>query len=219
MDTVRRYVFESPLNVIIALAIVEVAVVWAWRSRRTRRRAWALLPAPALALALGLTAALVRTDREQIASALKAIAAATESGDIDSAAIYVDPDCRSPGPGRTLISKAVLLEIGRRALDRWQVSDVRVSGVKTNLAGPNATTELRTRVRFRSQGVQQWIFIGWRVQWAKRPAGWRVMRVEVTYPEFMQNLQFRLGGALPGMPARRPAPSRFLEGSTTSDLA
>ena len=205
MDAIRRHLFESPLYVYITLSVAEAALAAMWHSRRQRKWAWALLPAPVLAGAVFLTAALVETDREKIAAALGAVGAAVERNDLPAAAQYIDANCRSPGPGEAFIDKAELMTIARQALDRWQVTDVRLRHIDTKVAGANATMQVDSRVAFRSGSYgDQSINIGWRLQWAKRrrspdsdasrigasPPGWRIVRIEITYPEFLRGLTF-----------------------------
>ncbi len=190
MADLSRHLFEGPVYAYVVLGIVEVVLAWMWYSRRTARFALALLPAPVLALAVGLTAHFVRTDREKIASALEVIAAAIEAGDVGSAGAFLDEDCRSPYRGGRLIDKEGLLAIARHALARWPVRDIRLGSLQTEVAGPNATTALETRITFGGQLGGQTFAMGWRLQWARRGEAWRIVRVEVTHPAFARDLNF-----------------------------
>lgn len=191
MAGMSHHLFEDPLYIYILLGIAEIALAWTWYVRRTRQWLLALLPAPVLAAAVALTAHLVVTDAEKIASALEEIAAGVEQGDLAPAELYVDVDCRSPGRGGRIVDKAELLGRARREMDRWKISAARPGSVRTEVAGANATTTLGTRITFSGGQLGGQVFdIGWRLQWARRPAGWRIVRVEITRPEFLRNLRF-----------------------------
>ncbi len=191
MDAIRSHLFENPLYLYITLAVVELAAAGVWYSRRDRKSALALLPAPVLAVAIGLTAWLVRTDREEIAAVIQAVGAAVERRDLAAVGEHVDANCRSPGSGRTVIGKDELMAIARAALARWTVTEIRLRNIETELAGANATTLIDSRVFARSDRFGQQVRdIGWQLQWARRPAGWKITRLAVTYPEFLKNLSF-----------------------------
>lgn len=63
-------------------------------------------------------------------------------------------------------------------------------GVDTMVAGANATTRLETRITLGGGLAGQVVHMGWRLQWARRAAGWRIVRVEVTRPTFARGLNF-----------------------------
>ena len=190
MSGLRWHLFENPVYIYVGLGIVETALGAAWYSRRSRRAALALLPAPVLALAVALTAAWVQTDQEKIAAAMKATAAGLEQRDLSAAEVYVDRECLSPGRGERLIDKRELIQIARRAIDQYSVRGIHVYGVETEVAGANATTHLQTRITFGGGFGGRGFRMGWRLQWARRAAGWRIVRVEVTDPEFVRGFNF-----------------------------
>ena len=180
MESVRHVLFEDPLPVYLALAVAEAVVAAFWRGRRTRRWALALLAAPLLAGAVALTAWAVETDREQIHAALHEIAAGVRVGDFAPAERRLDPDCRMPAGGRVVVGADKLIALGRAARTRHGVADVAIAGVNLTLDGESARTRLITTVTLRTG---ERLLLRWALAWAKRPAGWRIVRVELTGPE------------------------------------
>jgi hypothetical protein len=176
MDSLKALLFENPLKLYLLLAVAEVVVAAFWYSRRTRRWGLGMLVPVLLAVVVALTAHLVMTDREQIAAALKAIAASAEAGDLSAAAGYLDADCVGAGYRGSRLEREELILLGQQALRKYPVQTVRLSNVETKIAGANATTTLNTHVTFRSGERYR---LDWKVQWAKRPAGWRIVAVEL----------------------------------------
>ncbi len=182
MESLKHLLFEDPVPVCVAMAAAEAVVWWLWRSRRTRRWALRLLVPPAVAGAVILAARLVETDREEITRALHEIAASAQAGHLDAARRYLDPACRMPLAGGGVVGPAEMIDLGRRALKRHRVARVTVSAVEITLAGGRATATLTTQVMLPEAGLYA---LRWQVQWARRPAGWRIVRVEPARPELV----------------------------------
>jgi hypothetical protein len=176
MEWLRRALFESPLKLYLLLAVAEMAIAACWYSRRSRRWALALLGPPVLGGIVALTAHLVVTDRERIVAALKDIAASAEAGDLTAAAGDLDPTCVGVDRSGDAIPAPALIALGQRALRTYPVQRVRLRNMVTDIAGANATTRLSTEVTFRTG---ERFRLNWKVQWAKRPAGWRITAVDL----------------------------------------
>ena len=187
MEWLKGLLFEDPLKLYLVLGVVEVALVAFWYSRRTAGWALSLLGPVAVGGAVAVTAALVVTDRERITSALEAIAAAAEARDLLSAAGHLDPGCEGVRPGGRPLTREELIVVGQAALARHPIARIRAGDVDTQIAGANATTTLRTRVTF-TTGEQ--FTLRWKVQWARRPAGWRIVAVELLAPRMLSDYTF-----------------------------
>ena len=182
----KYLLLENPIYVILVLAVVEAALVAAWVIRRERPLLYALAAPPALALAAGLLAALVQTDREQIHQAMQDIAAGLEANSLERAENYLDANFAAPLPGGMSLARQQILAIGRTALDTHRLTSIKLDKVQTQTAGANGTTSVVTRVES-AEGV---IYITWRIQWAKREAGWRIIRLELVKPDFLREFKF-----------------------------
>ncbi len=192
METLKRLLFETPLAFYVILVMAEAAVAAIWHGRRTRRWTRALFVAPVLAVAVGLTAYLVETDMEQINSAMTDIARSVESGDLNSADVYLDPSCHAPVPGGKPLDKDELIRIGRMAVSRRPVKRLITVGPRTDITGDKATTQVKTRIILQSD---EYVDAEWRLEWARRETGpngacWRIVRVEPLYPPELTSWSF-----------------------------
>ena len=184
LTAMERYLFEQPWWTVTVLALAEFVLLAAWRSRR--RRAWLLaaIAPPVLAAAAVLTAYLVKTDREQIAEAMEAIGRSVESGKLDGARAYLDASVRAPLPAGGGLNRQEIVARGEDVLRRHPVSKMSLDDVKTTVNGPNATTEVVTRMTFvgGSPVGGEALQISWRLQWVRRAEGWRLTRIELVKP-------------------------------------
>jgi hypothetical protein len=183
----KYLLFENPLYVMLLLAVVEAALVAAWVVRRERPLLlYVLAGPPALALAAGLLAALVQTDREKIHQAMREIGAGLEANSLEPAEDYLDANFAAPLAGGTSLTRQQILAAGRTALDTHRLTSIKLDKVQTQTAGANGTTSVVTRVET-AEGV---IYITWRIQWARREAGWRIIRLELVKPDFLREFKF-----------------------------
>ncbi len=192
METLKRLLFETPLAVYVILALAEAAVAAIWHGRRTRRWTRALLVAPVLAAMVGLTAYLVKTDMEQISSAMTDIARSIETGDLNAADVYLDPSCQAPTPTGKPLNKDELIQIGRMAVSRRPVKQLRTIVPETRIADNKALTKVKVRIILESG---EFVDTAWCLEWAKRKAGsneagWRIVRVEPLYPSELTSWDF-----------------------------
>ncbi len=187
METLKRLIFETPLAIYIILVVAEAAVAAIWHGRRTRKLALALLVAPVLGLAVGLTSYLVETDLEQINSAMSDIARSVESGDLDAAVEHLDEPCLAPLSGGGKISKDEIILAGRTALRRRPVERLQTVGPVTTITGDKAITEVKVRIVLESN---ECVDTAWRLEWARREAGWRIVRVEIVSPPELADWSF-----------------------------
>ena len=119
-----------------------------------------------------LVASLVHTDREQIHDALSAICRDAEQGRMDAAQTYLDDHV---GIGIPMVGKKDLLDWGQKALGTYHPRQLKLRNLNTIVAGANATTTAAMWVELPEYGF---VSLDWRFQWAKRPQGWRIIRVE-----------------------------------------
>jgi hypothetical protein len=185
MDTLKSLFFEDPTALYIALGVVELAMFAVWYGRRAGRLLVAMTIPPVLAVIIALVAHLVVTDRERIHDALSAISDSAVAGDLKAAETYLDPNLRGPMRGATFMNRDRWLTVGRSMLERYKVESVKLNQVDTTIAGPNATTRLEMTVTVKDYGP---VRIGWQIQWAKRPDGWRVTELTVLHPDFLSAL-------------------------------
>ncbi len=184
MEMAKRLLFETPLAVYIVLAAAEGAVFAIWTGRRTQRWKRALLVTPVLAGAIGLMSWLVETDREQITSALKILARSIEADGLNEAVEYFDPECQALPRGRKTLGKEEIIKRGREALKRWPVKRFIVNRPELNIDGDSATTRIKTRIILETG---YYLDAEWRMKWARRQAGWRIVSIEALSPPKLAN--------------------------------
>src|ERR1017187_178054 len=90
MEAIKTALFDNPLPIFIALAILELVFLIAFAKRRTLRRGLLLATPSVLAGIVCLTAWLVPTDRKAILAAANAICEDIQEGKKDALEAYVD---------------------------------------------------------------------------------------------------------------------------------
>lgn len=181
MADMEELFFENPLKVYFFLAFVEIILGAAWYMRRTPKLAMSLAIAPVLALAVGLVAHFVVTDREQIQQAMEEIGAGVSNGCLAPASKYIDANYSVPLSGGATLKREQLIALAQDAMDTYKISDVHLHDVQTLIEGKMATTKVNSRVTL-GLGL---IDVGWKLHWAKHNDGWRIVRVEITGPEYL----------------------------------
>ena len=177
MDSLRRAFFEDPFYLYLALIFAEVALVGAWYGQR--RKVWLgrMLVPVALAAGVYLLERAVVTDREQIASALEATAAAAERRDFGAFATYLDEKYRGWG-GR----KSEAVALAEASVLKYRIRQVEITGdPQIDITGGNrADVAVRTIIHYTTgaSGPSRYA-LGWRLEWVKRPDGWKIRRGEM----------------------------------------
>ena len=188
MESIERLLLEEPTNLYIALGVAELALLAVWHSRRSRGLAMALAAPPLLALAVLLADVLVKTDREQIAQALQAVARTGERGEVDAARPYLADDMRLVR-GSISADRDAALEIARAALAFWPVKRVKLQRLETTVEGDRAASDVEAQLTSRREET---LPTAWRVQWVRTRDGWKILQVELVRPAWAAG-----GGLLP----------------------
>lgn len=187
---------ENPLPVYVVLALVEAVLLGLWRWGAMRWARTALVVPVALAAAVALVAHFVKTDREQIAEVLDEIASGAQAGSLEPARAYLDPALKVPAPGMVGLvvrfNREQFLERARTALATYPIRSAEVTHVQTSIAGANATSIVETHatIEFAEYRGTAPFNATWKLQWAKRPEGWRIVRLEVLSPARLANWNF-----------------------------
>ena len=189
MDQLKELLFERPATIYIVLGAVEVLVLAVWAWRRTARCGWAALAAPVLAVAVGLIAHYVQSDGEKIASIVDRAIAHIEAGEVDAAAECLDKGFTFPDDRGRLIPKDQYVEMARGTLSRWPVEKIYLRRLETEVSGDSAVAELDTTIVGKSgEGINK---ATWRLDWMRRPGGWRVTRIQALAPQWLARLPIR----------------------------
>ena len=189
MDTLKELLFERPATIYVALAAVEVVVLAVWARRRTARWGWAALAAPVLAVAVGLIAHYVQSDGEKIAAIVARAIAHVEAGEVDAAAECLDKGFTVPDDQGRLIPRDLYVEMARRTLSRWPVEKIYLRRIETEVTGDSAVTELDTTIVGKSgEGINK---ATWRLDWMRRPGGWRITRIQAIAPQWLTRMPMR----------------------------
>lgn len=183
-DFLRTLFLESFVLLLIVQAVAVALALALHRrrfTRRTQRGVWLTILG---CLILLVVQHLVQTDRERIQTTVTQMARAVEDGDIPALSRHLDGSFVDRG-----MDKATWLGDVRQRLQRWRVSEAKVSGFATEIDGNDATVSFRARCDFRSgDQAPQMIFSTWKLDMVRREDGWRLHRV--------QSAKFGPGGAL-----------------------
>ena len=180
MDTIKYVLLERPWPVYLAGSVVVIVLLGLWVKYRRHKLLWRALVVAAVAGAIGLLAHFVDTDGEKIAMSLERMARDVEAGRIAAIKETLDEDCRGLKMSGITITKAQLLLFGKMALGVNKITSVNFVTIETDTDGDKATSEVATNI-FTDHPDQLGRPAGvvWRLQWIKRPAGWRILQVEI----------------------------------------
>lgn len=178
MDSLRTALFEDPFYIYLALILVGIAMAGAWYGQR--QRVWLLRMLVPVALAVGvcLLERAVVTDREQIRLALEEVAAAAERSDFGTFATFLDEKYHGWG-GR----RAEAVALAEASILKWRIHQVQIVGEpEIDITGGNlADVSVRTVVHYAGSGSGAGRYaLRWRMEWVKRPDGWKIRRAATT---------------------------------------
>lgn len=178
------WLFEHPLWLYVVCGVAEAVIGFGWLLSRSRRWKRAAIVPAGIALLVAVLGIVVQTDREKISAALKDIAARVETGDFAGVGRHLDPACRCPTGGGGSLSKQELLDRGKSVATRFSVWMVHARRIRTVFDGDAAATELDV-LTTSDAGLR---LMSWRVRWARRGDGWRIVEVELLSPKELRDL-------------------------------
>ena len=173
MDTLKQWFLEDPTYVYIALAVVELILAAAWYYRRSGQYGWALLVPVILAGGVIALDRAVETDREQIRRTVREIAAEFSQGGLDIARKCIDETYHGFGG-----NKAKLLGRAEDLNRQRHLKSVKIKRCRIDVSGRRAEMEVTTVIHLSDSsagGGVMWLL--WKVNWVKRPEGWRIERL------------------------------------------
>jgi hypothetical protein len=182
MDAIETLLFEDPFYLYLALGMGAVLLAGTWfRRRQTKWLLWALLLVVAAAGLFALERAVV-TDRERIRLALDDIARCVQAGDIDGASEYLDPKFTGWGVGALRMGRAATVLAIKGYRSAYGIARVQYVGdrpVKL-LDKDRAEGTVQTMVFYGTGDQPGRVMLAWKLEWVKRPEGWRIRRAERT---------------------------------------
>jgi len=182
MDTIETMLFEDPFYLYLALGMGVVLLAGTWfRRRETKWLMWALLLVVAGAGLFALERAVV-TDRERIRMALDDIARCVQTGDIDAASEYLDPKFTGWGVGALRMGRAATVLAIKGYRSAYGIAQVKYVGDRpvTLLDKDRAEGTVQTVVIYGTGDRTGRVLLAWKLEWVKRPEGWRIRRAERT---------------------------------------
>ena len=183
MAWVSKLLFENPPWLLAMLAAGGVVALVIWRARRTIAAARTAIVLVALAAAVLLLGGLVKTDREKIADAYAAMAADVSAGRTEQLAVYLDADARitlEPGDEFGADKRSAILLVGMN-IKVMKLREVKLSRMTIDVSGDRAVSEVTTTIfNDWSETAGATIVLSWRVVWAKRADGWRIVEAQPT---------------------------------------
>ncbi len=178
MDTVKHVLLESPWAVYVVASVVVIVLLGLWVKYRRHKLLWRALVVAAVAAGVGLLAHFVDTDREKIAMSLARMARDVKAGRMAAIKETLDEECRGLKFSGVTISKAQLLLFGGMAIGDSKITLVSFLRVDTDTDGDKATSEVATNIFTNNPEIPR-VVVVWKLQWIKRPEGWRILQVEI----------------------------------------
>jgi hypothetical protein len=173
LDILRSLFFES-IVLLVCVEVVAVAVALAryrsWPTPGRRLTIWIALIGCILLIVLQQV---IKTDRERIQAAVRAMATAIDDGDVLVLGEYIDRDFRDRNSNR----QAWLQDV-RLWLQRWQIDNAKVGGFRIEVNGDQAVASFWAKCNGRSgDQSEQGVFSSWRLAFVRRDSGWKLQRV------------------------------------------
>jgi GNAT superfamily N-acetyltransferase len=182
MDAIETMLFEDPFYLYLALGLGVVLLGGVWFHRReTKWLLWALL---LVCMGAGLYAVerAVVTDRERIRLALDDIARCVQAGDLDGASVYLDEKFTGWGVGALRMGRAATVLAIKGYRSAYGIARVRYVGDRpVTLTGKDrAEGVVQTMVFYGTGDPPGRVLLAWKLEWVKRPEGWRIRQAERT---------------------------------------
>lgn len=180
METVKLLLFERPAAIYWALFFAELICLLAlWRLRSRRALLAALVPAVLAGLVLGVSH-LVVTERERLMAATDGLRIAAVAGDMAAFGSLIDKAYEDGEHGKAEVVDAVQFAVKRLGLEavKWDHLELAVDG-------PDGQVSFRAFLHTSKplDGMRGGpLMMRWRLWWARRPGGWRVVSSRLDEP-------------------------------------
>ena len=171
MEALKIALFENPLGIYIALAMIGALGLVSYQNWRTFKSAWPTVVALVVGAAVFTISTLVVTDREQIRAACEKIANATSSRNTVIVEFLLDKDFTGLSETQTPGNAIRRLD---SELKTYRVTDVRYKILELNVRNDMATMLVRSDITSETVPAMR---MNWRIIWIKRSTGWLVYKV------------------------------------------
>ncbi len=164
--------FESPLKLLIALALMLAVLATIWWFRPTKTTGWVAVGGMLLSAVLLIVQQVVVTDREQIALLLDEIALAVDAERLQAVGSALADDCDIDGMDKP----TVLAELAS-AFERSEFDEIKVVRATITVDGDAAAARVRVHGRVRAPDwPYDYNMTTWEVQFVRSDRGWLVHR-------------------------------------------
>ena len=171
MEALQTALFENPLGIYIALAIVAALGLVSYQNWRTFRSAWPTAVALVAGAMVFAVSTLVVTDREKIRAACDDIAEAINNRNTVVVEFLLDKDF--VGLDQTQTRKKAIRRLIRN-LEEYEVTGLEYKILDLNVRDDLATMLVRSDITSKTFPAMR---LNWRVVWIKRSTGWLVYKV------------------------------------------
>jgi len=172
MDALQTALFENPLGIYIALAIVAALGLVSYQNWRTFKSAWPTVIALIAGAMVFTVSTLIVTDREQIRANCEKIVKAVNNRNMLIVEHFLDKDFA--GQGRYETRKQAITRIDRD-LEEYRVTGVAYRILDLNVRDNLATMVIRSDITSKTIPTMR---LNWRVIWIKRSKGWLVYKIK-----------------------------------------
>jgi hypothetical protein len=180
MDTIRAFLFESPLFVLGVSVVALVIALAAHRRGHVQGARRALLITVGATAGLLLLQTLVVTDREALEALVVQLADNADEGDVAAIGTQVDPAGVELGSGQSAkhCTKAGFLSACNVGLQRYRIDKPSVGAIRVEIAGPEATVSFRVTCDIQQGQASEWRMPSfWTVGCVKGPEGWKLRQI------------------------------------------
>ena len=168
-----QYLFDTPYWLLALIAVIGVALLISANTRQEKRLGHAGALVLFLGLLLFLLSYFVQTDKEQVRKRTKELAAAVENKDTPALDRLLHPGANIAG---SPLTKPEILEMIPRQVDRYQISNIRLSPEEPRQRS-SGMIEITATITADARGVGAAAGntpTDWQFAWIKTPEGWRL---------------------------------------------
>jgi flagellar biosynthesis protein FliQ len=167
-----QYLFDTPYWLLALVVVIGVALLISANARQEKRLGWAGALVLFVGALLALLSFFIETDKEKVRQRTKELAAAVEKKDTRALDRLLHPGANLAG---SPLTKAELLEMIPRQVDRYQISNIRVSPEDPRQLS-SGVIEITATITAdaRGAGAAGNSPTDWQFAWVKTPDGWRL---------------------------------------------
>lgn len=179
--SIQALLFERPLLLVPALAVIQLVLIGVWSNRRTDLSRRIMVAGFLVFALLVVVQKLVVTDRERIEEHCHALARAVQRGDVPAVGRLVADDFLSEqGGNRSPWNKKRFLDLLQQLLTRYDIEEADLKNVQVEVEGDRGVARFAAVCRVVTpEAIEYPPLSTWEVTFGRRDSLWRVVEIRL----------------------------------------